>query len=89
MRAAVAVAASVGELRATHRLDRATALDGRRVEQHKIVEVARTLLGEAADEPLDRVREAAPALVEAGLLRQLRDEVAHKVRGERKEMAIG
>src|SRR5665809_44207 len=68
MALAVAVAGEVGEPRAAHGLARAAALDGRRVEQDDVVAAARALAREDADEPLDRVREPAPALVEAGLV---------------------
>jgi len=44
---------------------------------------------EDADEPLDRLAQAGPALVEAGLLRQLWEEVAQPMAGNREEAAVG
>jgi hypothetical protein len=45
--------------------------------------------GEDADQPLDRVGQAGPALVEARLLWQLGEEVAEAPAGERKEAPVG
>jgi hypothetical protein len=89
MRGAVAVVGGVGWLRSPRRLDRAGALHRRRVDQQQVVLVAGALGGEDADQPLDRLAQASPALVEAGLLGQLGEEVTQPPAGDREEAAVG
>jgi hypothetical protein len=89
VRAAVAVAAEVGELGAARGLNRSAALHRGRVEQHQLVAGAGAVGSEDADEPLDRVPEPAPALVEAGLLGQLGEQLAQALVGHRQEAAVG
>jgi hypothetical protein len=45
--------------------------------------------GKDADEPLDRLRQAGSALVEAGLLGQLGEEIPKALAGDGKEATIG
>ena len=88
MGAAVAVAAGVGEGRATRGLGGAPALDGGRVEQHEVVVEAGALAGEDGAEPIDRLREPAAALVVAGLLGQLGEEVREPPARHRQKAAV-
>jgi hypothetical protein len=69
--------------------DRATALHRGRVEQHDGIGVTGALGGEDAEEPLDRLGKATPALVEDGLERQPREEDSEAAFGDRQELAIG
>jgi hypothetical protein len=89
MRGAVAVVGGVAERRTACRLERAGALHGRGVDEQHVVVEARRGGGEDAGEPLDRLRQAGPALVEAGLLGQLGEEVAKALAGNGEEAAIG
>ena len=50
---------------------------------------ARALAGEDAHEPLDRVGQAAAALVIAGLVRQVREEVTEALAGDGQEATVG
>src|SRR5215211_807674 len=88
VRAAVAVAAGVGELGAAGGLERAAALDRRRVEQHEVVVEAGALAGEDTAEPVDRLGKAPAALVEAGLLRQLREQVREPLAGHGQKATV-
>jgi hypothetical protein len=89
VRAAVAVAAGIGELRAGHRLQRAPALHRRRVEQDHRVGVTGAVGGEDADQPLDRLGQPASALVEAGLSGEGREQLPKALPGDREEFAVG
>jgi hypothetical protein len=89
MRLAVAIAAEVGQLGAAGSLDRSAALHRGRVEQHHLVVSAGAVGGEDSDEPLDRVPEAAPALVEARLLGQLGEQPTQALGGHGQEAPIG
>src|SRR3954454_17335018 len=60
---AVAVVGGVGELAAPGCLDRAGALDRRRVDQDEVVVIAGAVAGEDGDQRLDRVREPLASLV--------------------------
>ena len=86
---AAGVAAGVGQLRALDGLHRPAALDRGRVEQDDVIVVAGALGGEDADEPLDRLREPEPALVKAGLLRQLGEEMREALLGHGQEAPVG
>src|SRR5205085_9612060 len=57
-------------------LQRATALDRGRVKQQQIAAAAWALGGEDADQPLDRLRQPRPPLVQSILRGQLRKQVA-------------
>ena len=81
MAAAVAIAREVGERRALGGLARATALDGRRVEQHDVVASTRALAREDPQQPLDRLRQPAAALVEARLGGQRGEQMAEALLG--------
>jgi len=89
MRCAVAVVSGVGESRATRRLDRAGALHGGGVDEQQLVMGAGGRRGKDADEPLDRLGQACPALVKPRLLWQLREEVAQPLAGDGEETAVG
>ena len=83
---AVAVAAGVGQLGAADRLDRSTALDRGRVEQHQVVVEAGTL---AANTPISHSivsRQSRPALAVPGLLGQLGEQVREALAGDREEL---
>lgn len=83
------LAAGVGELGATSRLDRAPTLHRDRVEQYELVVEAGALEGEYATEPVDRLGQPAPALVVARLLGQLGEQVREPPPGDRQKAAVG
>jgi hypothetical protein len=89
VRAAVAVAAGIGELRSADGLQRAPALHRGRVEQHHGVRMTGAVGGEDADQPLDRLGQPASALVEAGLEGELREQPSQPPPGDREELAVG
>lgn len=88
MRGAIAVVGRIGEGRAPCRLDRAGALQRGGVDEHYVVVEARGLGSEDADEPLDRLGQAGPALVEARLLGQLGEKVIKPLARDGKEAAV-
>src|SRR6187200_319293 len=88
MRGAVAVVGGIAEGRAACRLDRAGALQRGGIDQQHIVVEARGGGGEDAGEPLDRLAQAGSALVEAGLLGQLGEEVVQALAGNGEEAAV-
>ena len=55
----------------------------------EVVVKARRLRGEDADEPLDRVAETSPSLVESRLLGQLGEEMPEALAGDGEEAAVG
>lgn len=85
----VAVAADLGKLRAAGGLERAAALERRRVEQDQVVAGARALGGEDAHQPLDRLGQPRPALVERVLAGQVVEEVAEPAAGGTQEATVG
>src|SRR6266404_6050679 len=88
MAARVAVAADLGQPRTTGRLERAAALHRRGIEQQQIVAAAGALGGEDADQPLDRLRQASPPLMQRVLAGQMRKQVAELAAGRTQEAAI-
>jgi hypothetical protein len=86
--AAVAVAGHIGQGRATGRLDRAPALDRGRVEQKQIVPGPRALVGEDAAQPLDRLGQAAAALVQGGLAGKGREQVPQLAPGRGEKASV-
>jgi len=89
VRGAVAVVSGVGQGGATRGLHRAGALQRRGVDQQQVIVEAGRLGGEDADQPLDRLGQAGPALVEAGLLWQLGEEIGKALAGDCQKAAIG
>src|SRR3954451_10779294 len=89
MAARVAVAAGVGELRATGRLDGAAALDGGGVEQQQAVLAGRAAGREDADQPLDRVAKPGAPLVQRALAGQQREQVAQLAARGAQEAPVG
>src|SRR5579884_1939287 len=81
MRGAVSVVGGLGERGTLHRLTASAALDRGRVDQEQIVPVAGALAGEHAEQPLDRVRQTAPALEVGRLGRDHREQVAQPLAG--------
>lgn len=70
-------------------LQRTATLDRGRVQQHQLIVKARAVGGGDPDQPLDRVFEPTPALVETELLGQLGKQVAQALVGNRQEAPIG
>ena len=88
MRGAVAVVGGVSEPRAACRLDRARALHRSRIDEQNVIAKAGAVGGEDAHEPLDRVRQAPPALVKTRLLGQPWKQVAKALAGDAQKAPV-
>jgi hypothetical protein len=85
---AVAVAAHLGQIGAAGRLERAAALDRRRVEQDEIVVEAGRLGRDHPAQPLDRFGQSRAALMQRILAGQLGEQVPQLPAGCSQEPAI-
>lgn len=83
-----AIATDLGEARAPRRLQRTPALRRGRVEQQQIVAVPWRAGGEDPNQPLERLRQASPALVQGILSGERREEMAELTLGCSQETPI-
>lgn len=86
---AVAVAASVGELRPASCFERASAFDRCRVQQHDLVGVSRAIGGEHPDQPLDRVAQPVAALPIPGLVGQTGNQMRQSLTRDGEKLPVG
>jgi hypothetical protein len=89
MRRAPAVIGGVAQRAALDRLAAAGALHRGRVEQQQILLEPRSVAGEHAHQPLQRVRRPAAAFEVPGLLRQLGEQAADAFARDREKSPIG
>ena len=87
--AAPAITAAVAQGRAAHRLQRSSALDRGRVEQHQVIVIAGALGGEDARQPVDRLAQGAAALVVARLAGDRRKQMPEPDPGHGQKAPVG